>query len=338
MLNTKQKNQVFDIIPTSFVVSTIDSLDSVTFESDTTTEEKDAQIIETFNPEAIRYPSIQLQYRMADTRVNFMNFEWPDSIAHTEYQAANSVDIYRNLKDNPVTFDLTKHSHDGISQIGVTMRGVTNTTSYLVMETFEDPDALGKFKLIDKKMIYPSAVSVSGSIIYFTLTKPNLLNINLDHKMRLRSLTVGSNDLGLEVALDTGGDVVHNLYKPVYYENKGNVENLYMSIRVISHDKSVLVPPDLTKFADAQDIVDTITDNIILNFLDRFDLNVDDAEMVKMFQESDITEMYGGGGSERLAARQVDMLIANEKKLPIEYVPPVDVDLTLTTDSASTTL
>ena len=339
-----QKDQVWDIIPTSFIVPSVNNSSSATFLKDgiTETDINHVQVLETFQGSLDRYPTVQINYARADTRVNFSNFYMGAEFDDDQYQADLPVNSWENLKDNEKIFDLTPDPDDPIKRIDVLLRPIASSTSYVILELFESKDGGSNYRAITKDYIYPEVMGAPAGTGEFIsiLTSAPFASISYLYKVRARSLGIvdDPNDTGHEIALSVGGTPVHRLFKPIYYDKYGKIEDLVISIRVTAEDKELGYEPGLTEYCDAQDIVDIIISKIELAFETTFDVTVDDAEMITSSQQMDMTEGLSSGASEITKSKQIDFIIANENSDRVIYVPAKSVSVKFMRDSTSDVL
>lgn len=335
MLTRTQKDEIWDIIPTSFDIAgklvTDDSDVLVTFHTDGVDEDvdgnKDVQVLESFAVQVVRYPTIQIQYANADTRANFQFFKLGDVQDHATYDTSVAIDSWQNVKSSPLTFDITKDSVDATSKIEIHMRMPTDTvTSWFKLELFEKK--LGGFFKVYERMHYPASVGQAGKLIAIPLLYP-YLNKDVTHRVTISNVSIGEDDTGMEVALDSGGDPIHRYYKPSYFETHGNIENIVASIRVSSDAKIPGQTPAVGSFVNPQDIVDTLVKDIQLAFFRDFDLMITDAQLITASQIIDITPLLSDGQQEQVVGKQIDFLIANVNELRTEYTTPVTADITI---------
>lgn len=333
MFTRVQKDLIWDIFPASYVIPSKDPTNltlttgTVTFLKDLAEVDKDIQCIESFSPEIVRYPTIQYQFAEATVRANFMFFKLGEGDTHDTYQTANNPDSWQNIKSSPLTFDITKDSLDATSRLSVMCRMPTPTvTSYLRFEIEKEYQSSGTYTPFFLKNIYPQAFGQTGKLILFKFSYP-YLDVNTNYRFKLTNFSVGTDDTGLEVALDSGSDPVHELYKPQPFEAHGNIEDLIMSVRVASDSKIPERLPGTDLFCNAQDIVDKIIQDIELAFFRDFDDLFVDSNLVTVSRVMDITPALSSGQSEQVVGKQVDFLIANKNELQTEYTTPTSANI-----------
>lgn len=323
MLTRAQKDDVWDIFPASFDVEVIDSSELVTFTKDTATTDNDVQVIETFQPEEVRYPSIQIQYANADTRVNFMNFQHGDERGNEEYQDFGTSNGSINILNNPITADLTIDPSDITSKLEFRASMPTNSDSYMRVQLFQD-SGQGVFKLVTHKDYYTEEMGDGNTLAFYWDLYPGET-----YRLKFNSYSTGPNNLGVLVEVDVNEDPLIRYYRRIYYTVYGNVENIIISLRVIAEDKLVYRQPGEGYYVEAQDIVDAILKQVSTAFFELYDSSVRESSMVKIQNQYDVTDIIASGTQERLAARQMDILVTNNNKLRKQYVTPTAVDLTI---------
>lgn len=323
MFTRKQKDEIWDIFPDTFDVEVIDSSQVVTFTKDTTYTDHDVQVLETFQPEEVRYPSIQIQYASADTRVNFMNFEHGDTTDHEQYQDFATKDKDINLLDNPLVTTLSLDPDDITSKIEFRASMPTNSDSYMRVQVFQD-SGFGGFKLVTSKDYYTEEIGTGN-----TLSLVYDFRADETYKVRFNSYNAGSSNLGVLLETDSSDNPLIRYYRKTYFSVYGNVENIIISVRVIAQDKQTYQSPGEGYYVEAQDIVDRIVKDISTAFFEKYDHSVYESGLVKIQNQYDVTEMVSSGTMERLAARQIDILTTNNNKLKSEYTTPTTVDIVL---------
>lgn len=339
MLTRTQKDAIWDIIPTTYDIFATNPVDlsqqTVTFTKDDDvvtadgTGMNDVQVVESFAPDVVRYPTIQIQYAEATTRANFMFFRMEDTQDHAVYESSLVVDSWQNIKSTPLTFDINKDANDHTSQLSVLIRMPNaSVTSWLRFEIEEQYNPGGGYNTIYSKMLYPEAFGTTGKQFLFTLTYP-YLDRNKVHRFNLSNISIGASDSGLEVGLDSGGDPIYEFYAPSYFETHGNIENLVTSIRVASDAKVPERAPGRDYFCNAQDVVDQIIKDVQLAFFRDFDDQLEDAQLVTASIVMDITPVISTGQQEQVVGKQIDFLIANKNELRTEYITPIDADTTI---------
>ncbi len=339
MLTRTQKDAIWDIIPASYTVAAVNPADSsaqvVTFVKD---EEvisadgvgrQDVQVVESFAPDIVRYPTVQIQYAEATTRANFMFFRMEDTQDHSTYERSMVVNKWQNIKTTPLTFDINKDANDPTSQLSFFVR-MPNAlvTSWLRFEIEKQYNPGGGYNTIYSKMMYPEVFGEAGKQTVVTFTYPYLENDKV-HRFKLSNISIGDTDTGLEVGLDLNFEPVREFFKPSYFETHGNIENLVASIRVASDAKTPERDPGMDYFCNAQDIVDTIIKDVQLAFFRDFDEQMEDAQLVTTSLVMDITPVIAGGQQEQVVGKQIDFLIANKNELRTEYTTPIDADTTI---------
>ena len=334
MFTRAQKDDIWDMMPATFTIEGTNPTDNssvdVVFTKDTATENKDVQVIESFAPDVVRYPTVQIQYADATVRANFMHFKLGNQREHASYQSASTVNAWQNVKTTPITYTIVKDNNDATSGFDITARMPNATvTSWLRIEVFEEGNR------IYNKIVYPEAFGQAGKEYQVRLN--NNLNKSLTHKIKLSSVPVGSNDTGLEVGLNNS-DLSIALYKPSMYELHGNIENLIMSVRVASDHKTPEKSPSKGMFVNSQDIVDTIIKDIQLVMFRDFDNQIDEAELVTSTRIMDITPAISSGRSEQIVAKQIDFKIANRNALKTAYTSLIGIEKELITDNGSNTI
>jgi len=337
MLTRVQKDQIWDIIPISFDIegTTVSNGNStlVTFLKDGVDEaidgNNDVQVLESFAVQVVRFPTIQIQYASADTRANMQFFELGDTQDHSLYDSSAVINSWQNVKSSPLTFDITKDSVDTTSKIKIHMRMPTATvTSWFKFELFEQKQ--GGFFKVYEKMHYPATAGQTGKLVELPVLYP-YLSKDTTHRVTISNVSIGSDDSGMEVALDIGGVPIHEYYKPTYFETHGNIENLIASIRVSSDSKLPTHTPQVGSFVNSQDIVDSIIKGVQLAFFRDFDSQVTDAQLITASQIIDITPLLSEGQQEQVVGKQIDFLIANKNELRTQYTTPVTADITILT-------
>jgi hypothetical protein len=340
MFTREQKDAIWDMMPATFTIEGTNPSDNssvnVVFTKDTASEDKDVQVIESFAPEIVRYPTVQIQYADATTRANFMHFKLGNQRDHASYQSAATVDGWQNVKTSPLTYTIVKDSNDATSGFDITARMPTATvTSWLRIEIFEQYSATDTYKKIYNKMVYPEHFGQLSKAYNVRLDVD--LRRDVTHKIKLSNVSVGSSDTGLEVGLASSALSIA-LYKPSYSELHGNIENLRMSVRVASDHKTPEQTPSKGMFVNSQDIVDTIIKDIQLVMFRDFDEEMDEAELVTTTRIMDITPSISAGRGEQVVAKQIDFLIANRNALKTAYTSLLGITKEVITDNGSNTI
>ena len=339
MLTRTQKNQIWDIIPTTFDVEGTDPSDNsavtVQFLKDGDTSDNHVQVIESFAPDIVRYPTIQIQYASAGVRANFMNFKLGNEKDYATFGATPVNDGYHNTT-SPIFFDFIPDTFDGLAGFDIFARMPTSTvTSWLRIEVYKEYVNSGSYNRILNKLVYPEAFGAAGNT--YEVRFSSEYDVDGSYRVKLSSLSVGIDATGIEVATE-GGVLNLQHYKFEHSEVHGNVEDLTVSIRIASDHKIPEQEPGTDYFVNSQDIVDSITKDVQLAFFRDFDGNIDNSELVTSSRVMDITPTISSGKGEQVVAKQVDFIIANRNALKTEYVTAVDMDLEITEDNGSLTI